>query len=119
MYLIIDAGYNNPIITLETRPINLVLSQDTVDITVVELGTQGPVGPIGLTGVGLEYDWQGTNLGIKQDNQQNFEYVNLLGPQGDNLDFNDLTEQQKIELRADVGDTNINYTNIFLASLLS
>ena len=74
----IETGWNNPVITI---------SQEEIDITLLEVGVQGPPGPI--------------------------------GPQGDNLDFNDLTEQQKIELRADVGDTNINYTNIFLASLLS
>ena len=46
----------------------------------------------------------------------------IQGPKGDigePLEFELLTEQQKIELRGDVGDTSINYTNIFYDSLLS
>lgn len=41
------------------------------------------------------------------------------GEQGTSLVFNELTESQKLELRGDVGDTSVNYTNIFLNSLLS
>ena len=74
----IETGWNNPVITI---------SQEEIDITLLEVGVQGPPGPP--------------------------------GPQGDNLDFNNLTESQKIELRGDVGDTSINYTNIFLNSLLN
>lgn len=43
----------------------------------------------------------------------------LKGDKGDTLEFQALTEQQKIELRGDVGDTSVNYTNLFLDSLLS
>ena len=77
----IETGWNNPVITI---------SQEEIDITLLEVGVQGPPGPPGPPGL-----------------------------QGDNLDFNDLTESQKIELRGDVGDTSINYTNIFLNSLLN
>lgn len=41
------------------------------------------------------------------------------GDKGENLEFALLTEQQKIELRGDVGDTSVNYTNLFLNSLLN
>lgn len=41
------------------------------------------------------------------------------GDTGTSLEFDLLTEQQKIELRGDVGDTSVNYTNLFLDSLLS
>ena len=41
------------------------------------------------------------------------------GDNGTSLEFNLLTEQQKLELRGDVGDTSVNYTNLFLDSLLS
>ena len=41
------------------------------------------------------------------------------GDAGTSLEFDLLTEQQKIELRGDVGDTSVNYTNLFLDSLLS
>ena len=41
------------------------------------------------------------------------------GDNGTSLEFNLLTEQQKLELRGDVGDTSVNYANIFYDSLLS
>ena len=41
------------------------------------------------------------------------------GDTGASFEFNLLTEQQKLELRGDVGDTSVNYTNLFLDSLLS
>ena len=41
------------------------------------------------------------------------------GDIGTSLEFDLLTEQQKLELRGDVGDTSVNYTNLFLNSLLS
>jgi hypothetical protein len=41
------------------------------------------------------------------------------GPIGEPLEFEALTEQQKIELRGDVGDTSTNYANLFYSSLLS
>ena len=51
--------------------------------------------------------------------------VGLQGPQGDKgdvgdtLEFELLTEQQKLELRGDVGNTSTNYTNLFNSVLLS
>lgn len=41
------------------------------------------------------------------------------GPVGPSLQFEELTEQQKIELRGDVGNTSTNYTNLFNSVLLS
>ena len=41
------------------------------------------------------------------------------GPIGQPLEFNLLTEEQKIELRGDVGNTSTNYTNLFNSVLLS
>ena len=46
----------------------------------------------------------------------------IIGPKGnigDSLTFELLTEQQKLELRGDVGSTSVNYTNLFYSSLLS
>ena len=42
-----------------------------------------------------------------------------VGPVGPSLQFEELTEQQKIELRGDVGNTSTNYTNLFNNVLLS
>ena len=41
------------------------------------------------------------------------------GDIGNPLEFDLLTEQQKLELRGDVGDTSVNYANLFYDSLLS
>ena len=46
----------------------------------------------------------------------------IVGPKGDigdPLTFELLTEQQKLELRGDVGSTSVNYTNLFYSSLLN
>lgn len=69
------------------------LIQETVDIQMVEVGLQGPVGAQGPVGP--------------------------KGDVGDTLEFELLTEQQKLELRGDVGNTSTNYTNLFNSVLLS
>lgn len=71
--------------------INITTEFTTIEVTT--LGTQGMVGA----------------KGEKGDK----------GDTGTSLEFDLLTEQQKIELRGDVGDTSVNYTNLFLDSLLS
>lgn len=71
--------------------INITTEFTTIEVTT--LGTQGMVGA----------------RGEKGDK----------GDTGTSLEFNLLTEQQKLELRGDVGDTSVNYTNLFLNSLLS
>ena len=71
--------------------INITTEFTTIEVTT--LGTQGMVGA----------------KGEKGDK----------GDAGTSLEFNLLTEQQKLELRGDVGDTSVNYTNIFYDSLLS
>ena len=77
--------------------INITTEFTTIEVTT--LGTQGMVGAKGETG----------DKGEKGDK----------GDIGNPLEFDLLTEQQKIELRGDVGDTSVNYTNLFLDSLLS
>ena len=43
----------------------------------------------------------------------------IVGPVGPSLQFDELSEQQKLELRGDVGNTSTNYTNLFNSVLLS
>ena len=77
-------------------------------------GIQGPEGPIGPQGVrGLKGD-----QGLKGDKGDKGEKGDK-GDVGDTLEFQALTEQQKIELRGDVGNTSTNYTNLFNSVLLS
>ena len=72
--------------------IEVVVSK-TIDLEFVQLGVQGLKGATGATGD--------------------------KGDIGAPLVFEELTEEQKLSLRGDVGDTSTNYTNIFLNSLLS
>ena len=71
--------------------INITTEFTTIEVTT--LGTQGMVGA----------------KGEKGDK----------GDTGNPLQFELLTEQQKLELRGDVGDTTVNYANLFYDSLLS
>lgn len=45
-------------------------------------GDVGDVGPKGDTGLGLEFNWNGTQLGVRVEGQEEYTYVNLQGVQG-------------------------------------
>ena len=45
-------------------------------------GVDGPPGPPGQPGYSINYDWQGTSLGIKREDENSYNYINLIGPQG-------------------------------------
>ena len=95
---------DNTLVTFiqNTEPLIGVIEPDvdiiniTTESTLIEFTTLGTQGMVGAKG----------EKGDK-------------GDAGTSLEFNLLTEQQKLELRGDVGDTSINYTNIFYDSLLS
>ena len=95
---------DNTLVTFiqNTEPLIGVIEPDvdiiniTTESTLIEFTTLGTQGMVGAKG----------EKGDKGDN-------------GTSLEFNLLTEQQKLELRGDVGDTSVNYTNIFYDSLLS
>lgn len=52
-------------------------------------GDIGEQGPKGDPGVGIEYTWQGTELGIKREDETEFTYTDLQGPQGPKGDKGD------------------------------
>ena len=81
-------------IDIQVNQINVELAVPEVTNAVsIDVGLQGPQGVTGLKGD--------------------------KGDVGDTLEFQALTEQQKIELRGDVGNTSTNYTNLFNSVLLS
>src|SRR5690606_35271996 len=53
----------------------------------------GATGPQGEAGPGLEYEWTGTQLGVRAVGQAEFDYVNLAGPQGPMGDIGERGEQ--------------------------
>ena len=94
---------DNTLVTFiqNTEPLIGVIEPDvdiiniTTESTLIEFTTLGTQGMVGARG----------EKGDK-------------GDKGTSLEFDLLTEQQKMELRGDVGDTSVNYTNLFLDSLL-
>ena len=100
--------------------IDIQVTQVNVDVTVsdnhnAELTTTNVsvemVDPEITNAVSIDVGLQGPQgvTGLKGDK----------GDKGDTLEFQALTEQQKIELRGDVGNTSTNYTNLFNSVLLS
>ena len=45
-------------------------------------GKQGEQGPIGPQGVGLQFIWDGTKLGVKREDQLDYTFMNLVGGVG-------------------------------------
>ena len=74
---------------METKVDNLDIDAEKVDktttITITKKdGTQQEVEiQDGEDGVSLEYNWSGTSLGIKREDEQSYEYVNLKGDTGE------------------------------------
>ena len=71
---------------METKVDNLNIDANKVDTTTTititkKDGTTKEVEV--LDGVGINYNWQGTSLGIKRENEQDYEYVNLKGDTGE------------------------------------
>lgn len=71
---------------METKVDNLDIDANKVDTTTTititkKDGTTKEVEV--LDGIGINYNWQGTSLGIKRENEQDYEYVNLKGDTGE------------------------------------
>lgn len=92
--LTIDLLSGEPVITIVEDSNNIsIIQEESVVLNIVDVGIQGVPGAQGIPGP--------------------------KGNIGDPLTFELLTEQQKLELRDDVGSTSVNYTNLFYSSLLS
>ena len=90
----IDVTSGDAQITIVADSNNIsIVQEESISIGFVDVGIQGMPGAQGIPGP--------------------------KGNIGDPLTFELLTEQQKLELRGDVGSTSVNYTNLFYSSLLS
>lgn len=72
----IEPVFGDNIPTIIDKMKEIKKTQDLQQLSFIKQGVAGP------TGVGLEYSWDGTDLGIKRESEDIYEYVNLIGPQG-------------------------------------
>lgn len=85
-----------------------------------EVTPQNVTGPQGPAGPGLEFAWDGTSLGVREQGQTQYQYVDLLGPEGQTgpqgatgprgatgaaFTYNDFTPEQLEALRGPRGYT--------------
>ena len=59
-----------------------------------DVGPRGPKGEDGKIGKNLEFDWQNTSLGVRQEGEEEYQYRDLQGPKGQ--DGYDDTELKKL-----------------------
>lgn len=67
-----------------------------------------PYATQGETGKAIEYDWDGTRLGIRIEGNTDYTYQDLQGAKGEPFKFEDFTEEQLALLKGDSGD--VGYT---------
>lgn len=72
----LDAVFGQPMPTIIEK------IKRELDEPVSEGGTVGETGTPGNDGVGIDYMWNGTSLGVKRDDETTYVYSNLQGPQG-------------------------------------
>lgn len=77
----------------QTDKYKINYSNGTFDFFYVYNGTNGEDGEKGENGESLEFEWDGTQLGIKTSNQLGYEYVDLIGPKGDKGDTGEIGPQ--------------------------
>lgn len=71
-------------ITQMLENINLSVSKDGKITTISFTNTDGTTQTETLEdGMGLEFDWDGTSLGVKREDESSYEYVDLKGEKGD------------------------------------
>jgi Siphovirus ReqiPepy6 Gp37-like protein/Collagen triple helix repeat (20 copies) len=82
-------GYRLDVVFGQPMPTIIEKVKREIDEPVAEGGSAGEPGEPGRDGkdgVGLEYNWQGTSLGVKREDEPNYQYRDLQGPKGDKGD---------------------------------
>ena len=78
-----SSGFRLGVVFGESIPTILDAIKQATDAPIAEGGTEGIPGNDGNDGVGLEFTWNGTQLGVKREDEVNYHYVNLKGEQGE------------------------------------
>lgn len=80
------SGFKLEVLFGEIIPTLIEKIKSEIDMPLIEMGGgEGGTGVPGSDGVGIEYNWVDTKLGIKREDEEQFQYVDLkgdIGPQG-------------------------------------
>ena len=91
----IEQAKQDHTITITTTDRNGTDTSETIVEPIVNLSKEGKITTISVVdadgteseevkdGASFEYDWQGTSLGVKTDEESEYHYVNLKGEKGD------------------------------------
>lgn len=74
-------GFKLDIAFGESIPTIKDVIKQAIDTPITE-STPGKPGEPGKDGVGLQFTWDGTSLGVKREDETEYQFVNLQGPQG-------------------------------------
>ena len=80
-----STGFRLDVAFGESLPTILDIVKKATDTPIAEGGSEGEQGSPGIDGndgVSIEYRWNGTELGIKREDEANYQYTDLEGPQG-------------------------------------
>ena len=86
-----------------------------IDLPHITQGQRGLKGDVGQTGKKIEFSWNGTTLGIREEGSSSYQYVDLKGAKGDigvtgkNLQF--LWSSTSLGVRVE-GDPNFIYVDL-------
>ena len=78
----INAAVSRPKIEAKISSTNInakIASANKIDAKITATGRKGDKGDKGETGVGLDFTWRGTELGIKTETDTEYQFINLRG----------------------------------------
>lgn len=75
-------GFKLDIVFGENIPTIKDIIKQTTDTPIAET-SKGEPGEPGQDGVGLQFIWDGTSLGVKREDEAEYQFVNLQGPKGE------------------------------------
>lgn len=119
----ISQSKTNHVITITTTNRNGVDTEETIQeplisvekegklTTITAVDSEGTTSAVVKDGADFEYNWEGTSLGVKNSDQQEYEYVNLQGPRGDaNFPVLDINNQAHLIMYSETELQNINFS---------
>lgn len=108
---------NNTTNTSVTQEADIIVEQDTIIMEMDSINITSISSTTSITNI--DDGTSETTTVANTDDTINITNVGIQGMPGVPLMFENLTETQKVQMRGDVGDTTINYQNIFLEAYLA